>query len=219
MKPSPKLQAFIQHLATKHGLDLSHPHATLRLTMPGRDDWLVIDTGDSRHVSVSRCCADVGSVEADPSLLLLTDYPTGWLPLDLLYSPREWEAFVEMHSPVDDPEAVDLVTLTEYWATLFAAQGWLERGVKDEPETLQLVCDCPESGDACGTWLELTSDGFLVLEDKDGLCVSLMLPEWLEEAMRTAMLTHAAADEGCATTTEGGASQTSATNTHHGSYS
>lgn len=51
-------------------------------------------------------------------------------------------------------------------------------------DPLILVCDCIE----CGTWLELTTDGFLILEDKDGLRVSMMLPEWLETAMRTTLL-------------------------------
>jgi len=58
-------------------------------------------------------------------------------------------------------------------------------------DTLIIECDCSEQGDACGTWLELTPDGFLILEDKDGLRVSMMLPNWLEAAMRQAVLVHA----------------------------
>jgi hypothetical protein len=58
--------------------------------------------------------------------------------------------------------------------------------------TLQLVCDCPEQ---CDTVLKLTHDGFLVLEDKDGLLVSFMLPDWLDFAMRRVMLAHAAIDD------------------------
>lgn len=59
-------------------------------------------------------------------------------------------------------------------------------------ETLSLTCDCIESGGACGTWLELTPDGFLTLEDKDGLQITIMLPDWLAVVMRTAMQEHAA---------------------------
>lgn len=54
-------------------------------------------------------------------------------------------------------------------------------------QTLQLVCDCPAQ---CGTVLKLTQDGFLVLEDKDGLLVSFMLPDWLDFAIRRGMLAH-----------------------------
>lgn len=48
---------------------------------------------------------------------------------------------------------------------------------------LELLCDCPEQ---CGTWLEFTADGVLALEDKDGLRVSILLPDWLDEAIRQA---------------------------------
>jgi hypothetical protein len=58
--------------------------------------------------------------------------------------------------------------------------------------SLSLVCDCPEQ---CGTVLQLTHDGFLILEDKDGLRVSFMLPDWLDFALRRALLMHAATDE------------------------
>lgn len=60
-------------------------------------------------------------------------------------------------------------------------------------ETLILACDCIESGGECGTWLELTPDGFLILEDKDGLRIIIMLPDWLAVVLRAAMQEHAAA--------------------------
>lgn len=55
-----------------------------------------------------------------------------------------------------------------------------------EPSLL-LACACRESGDDCGTWLELTPEGILALEDRDGLRVSFLLPLWLEEAIRHAI--------------------------------
>lgn len=58
-------------------------------------------------------------------------------------------------------------------------------GAMLDHNTLQLVCDCP---DQCGTVLKLSHDGFLVLEDKDGLFVSFMLPDWLDFAIRRALL-------------------------------
>ena len=135
MKPSPTMQQLIEQLAAKHNVDLSQPRATLRLTLSGRDDWLVVYTADGRHISLSRCVNAAGSVDTDPYILLLMDYPTGWLPLDLLYSPTEWEAFAHATTLAEDLDAVDLVELTEYWAGLFIAQGWLERSVKDETES------------------------------------------------------------------------------------
>lgn len=49
--------------------------------------------------------------------------------------------------------------------------------------SLTLACDCPEQ---CGAWLELSADGVLALEDKDGQRVSLQLPTWLDRALRRA---------------------------------
>ena len=43
-----------------------------------------------------------------------------------------------------------------------------ERAEQVAPASVIIECDCPEHGDDCGTWLELTPDGFLALEDKDG---------------------------------------------------
>jgi hypothetical protein len=63
--------------------------------------------------------------------------------------------------------------------------------------TWVLVCDCPEQ---CGTVLKLTHDGILVVEDKDGLLVSFMLPDWLDFAMRRVMLAHAAIEDDAAST-------------------
>ena len=54
---------------------------------------------------------------------------------------------------------------------------------------LQIPCDCA-ADKPCGTWLELTPEGILVLEDKDNLRVSCALPEWLDAAIRYAMQRH-----------------------------
>jgi hypothetical protein len=77
------------------------------------------------------------------------------------------------------------------WAARFATEDEVDtQGVPFLVNgSLLLACDCPEQ---CGSLLKLTHDGFLVLEDKDGLLVSFMLPEWLDFAIRRAMLAHAA---------------------------
>ena len=51
---------------------------------------------------------------------------------------------------------------------------------------LLISCDCAAE-EPCGTWLELTTEGILILEDKDNLRVSCALPEWLDAAIRYAM--------------------------------
>ena len=60
----------------------------------------------------------------------------------------------------------------------------------EEHESLIIPCDCGE--EECATWLELTPDGILAIEDVDGLRLSILLPEWLESALRTAMTVQAA---------------------------
>lgn len=91
----------------------------------------------------------------------------------------------------DHPDLCD-----ECWAARFTSPGdHVTPGVPfREKGTFVLVCDCPER---CGTVLRLTPDGFLVLEDRDGLQVSFMLPDWLDFAIRRALLvnTPAADDE------------------------
>lgn len=89
----------------------------------------------------------------------------------------------------DHPELCD-----DCWAKRFAqAPGSVAR---QDDNTFLLTCACTEA--ACATWLlrrelsrtALTPDGILTVEDKDGLCVSLLLPTWLDDAMRTALTTH-----------------------------
>lgn len=41
-----------------------------------------------------------------------------------------------------------------------------------------------------GAWLELTPDGVLTVADKEGERLSILLPDWLDHAIRSAVLTH-----------------------------
>ena len=68
----------------------------------------------------------------------------------------------------------------------------------DAREVLVVTCDCDE--DDCATRLELPPDGILAIEDKDGLLVTIMLPGWLEDVMRTAIAAHAPGPDVCDTT-------------------
>lgn len=83
----------------------------------------------------------------------------------------------------DHPELCD-----DCWAVLFAPANEVSL---TQNEDLHLVCDCPEQ---CGTGLMLTHDGFLILEDKDDLRVSFMLPDWLDFAIRRALLARISSD-------------------------
>ena len=57
-------------------------------------------------------------------------------------------------------------------------------------ESLLIPCDCGEEG--CAIRLELTPHGILAIEDVDGLRLSILLPDWLESALRTAAAAQAA---------------------------
>ena len=59
----------------------------------------------------------------------------------------------------------------------------------ETPEALVVSCGCDEDG--CATCLELTPEGILAIEDVDGLRLSLLLPDWLDNVMRTAIAAHA----------------------------
>jgi hypothetical protein len=61
-----------------------------------------------------------------------------------------------------------------------------QEGETPASEAIVISCDCIENGGECGTWLELSPDGILAVEDKDGERVSIMLPNWLDHAMRHA---------------------------------
>jgi hypothetical protein len=237
MKPSPTMQRLITQLAAKHGVDLAEPGQYLRLALPDHPIHLIIETTEDRQVIVG-CYDAYGTEDADPSMHFAPGYPTGWLPVELLYSPQEWATFRQQAECALPPDAVDLADLTEYWAKRLIEQGWLRSGEKRaEPHgrlpgcqstnhaqcygelwqcaackkwvccaegtdndpalcddcwaqrydpTLVIACDCSE--EQCGAWLELTPDGILAIEDKDGLRVSLLLPDWLDGAMRTVLL-------------------------------
>lgn len=85
----------------------------------------------------------------------------------------------------DHPELCD-----DCWVKRFAQVPSDKPGgvtIQDD-NTVLMDCACTEEG--CATWLALTADGVLTLEDKDGLCVSILLPTWLDDAIRTALTTH-----------------------------
>jgi len=62
-------------------------------------------------------------------------------------------------------------------------------GVSSENSFI-VVCDCYGGNSFCGTWLELGVDGMLAIEDKDGMRLSISLPDWLDTAIRQAMQNH-----------------------------
>ena len=79
----------------------------------------------------------------------------------------------------DHPDLCD-----DCWAVLFAPSNEVNL---TQSGTLQLVCDCPQQ---CGTLLKLSHDGFLIVEDRDGLQVTFLLADWLDFAIRRLMLAH-----------------------------
>jgi hypothetical protein len=213
MLVSSRMERIAKQLATTHGMDWSQPGTHLLLAMPGRAEcWLLINL-DGERFSVTCCLVAQDNTltpEVDMVFALHTD---GWEPIELLYSHEAFSTYAQevqaAGAAIYDAEGnLRFDAFTEYWAQLLEAQGWLDQAYQlPEPEAagrqnatysghspLQVVCDCPER---CGAVLQLTHDGFLILEDKDGLQVSIMLPDWLDFAIRRALLvnTTAAADE------------------------
>lgn len=134
MKPSPLMQQLIERLAAKHEVDLSEPDQYLRLSMPNCPIHLVIETTHDRRLMVS-CYGKDETDDADPEMLFEPGYPDGWLPVELLYSPQEWETFSQETSLSISPNEVDLADLTEYWASRLVEQGWLDHGRwQEEPK-------------------------------------------------------------------------------------
>lgn len=134
MKPSPLMQQLIERLAAKHEVDLSEPDQYLRLSMPNCPIQLVIETTHDRRLMVS-CYGKDETDDADPEMLFEPGYPDGWLPVELLYSPQEWETFSQETSLSISPNEVDLADLTEYWASRLVEQGWLDHGRwQEEPK-------------------------------------------------------------------------------------
>ena len=253
MKPSPQMQQLIEQLAIKHEMNLVEPGSYLRLAILDYSVHLIIETDPDCQVIVG-CYAGHGTEDADPYMRFVSSYPVGWVPMEVLYSPDEWQMFVQQIGLFINPDDVDLADLTEYWAKCLLEQGWLINGEKQEapdgrlpgcqsthhtqcygqlwqcavchktvcyaegtdnhPElcddcwnqlyasimmpdktgetyvedqTIVIPCDCVEYGSDCGICLELTLDGILAVEDKEGLRVSIALPQWLDDAIRAAV--------------------------------
>lgn len=131
MKPSPLMQQLIEQLAAKYEVDLSAPDQYLRLGMPNCPIHLVIETTHDRRVMVA--CYDKDETDdADPQMLFEPGYPDGWLPVELLYSPQEWELLSQQAGLSTSPDDIELAYLTEYWAKRLADQGWLIHSKKQE---------------------------------------------------------------------------------------
>lgn len=210
------MQKVALRLAADHGVDLSQADIQLVLALPHRPEQLVLMNWGDDRISVTRCVVeDAGQIAPDPDLIFRVTDTGGWQPEELLYSPEVWAEYVASvdEAAVYTPGGeVNFMSFTEYWAQRLIDEGWVNQSKKlfefstmsdvdptprnqcqvqgipivDEG-SVQLVCDCLEFGSECGTWLELTPDGFLILEDRDGLRISFMLPEWLEVTIRSSM--------------------------------
>jgi hypothetical protein len=72
------------------------------------------------------------------------------------------------------------------------AAGWTTNSESGAPVGLVdncfiVLCDCSERDGSCNTWLALTIDGILTIEDQEGMWMSISLPHWLDTAMRQAL--------------------------------
>lgn len=135
MKTATTLQRIILQLAETHGIDLTDPNAFLWLSIPNREERLVIERIDEWHLSVGFTREDGGGdYLLAPEILFFTDV-NGWLPL---------RAF-----PVFSTRGI--TGLVEDLAGLIRAEGWVEQSQKLPDPPWQVAQDVaweqPSSGD------------------------------------------------------------------------
>ena len=126
--PSPRMQHLIEELANRYGLDLHDPDAYLRLAMPERDDCLVIQRVGP-HLSIARYVVKEGVTAPDPDMLFCLEQPAAWPIVEVIYSWREWSAYVrwtqQQRIPVGDMSRQLLwAHFAKYWAQKLTDEGW-----------------------------------------------------------------------------------------------
>ena len=133
MKTSRAMQAIITHLADKHGVNLTHLGAYLKLEMSGYLP-LHIEVVEVNQVAIAHTFIDLTAGAHKVVLVCFTGYPE-WVPIEITQSPVGiCRRYVELS---DDESAIvrintrgqaDLTSFTNLFARNIAAQGWLTAG-------------------------------------------------------------------------------------------
>ena len=129
-KASPKMQQVIGELAARHGVDLTHQGAYLRLEMPGFDRLSIEHIGGNR-LSVAHYYEQMGDLIADPEIVFFTP-ELGWYPIEITQVFTGWRkvAIIDANGRITAVHVRgqhDVAQFTSLWRNIWA-QGWIERG-------------------------------------------------------------------------------------------
>jgi hypothetical protein len=129
----PKMQQFIERLASQHQMDVFAAGVRLWLALPGTPERLLIASLSGQRISVTHCLADADEQLACDTDLVFLITEVGWQPLELLHTEAVWTAYVQgMAATVgiqifDEAGEICLPCFAEYWANMFEQQRWLDK--------------------------------------------------------------------------------------------
>jgi len=130
------MQAIIEQLAAKHGLDLSKSEGHIKLLNSGYMP-LVIEKIGPQLVSVTHYYYQEGDACADPDMMFYTS-AGGWMPVEItqVLGYQRCVTFNGQGEPegIDGRAYADLLEFAEFWAGNIADQGWLDRGHPPAPD-------------------------------------------------------------------------------------
>jgi hypothetical protein len=142
MKTVPKLQQVITQLLHQHAIDVDNPEALLWLTIPVREERLIIERIDPWQLSVG-FTREVGDNDylLAPEIVLFTD-EQAWLPL---------RAF-----PGNGVRG--MVGLADDLAQLIEQEGWITHGLKLPDPPRRAVQDVPWTKDVANADPDLPNE-------------------------------------------------------------
>lgn len=130
---SPRMAQLVKTLALKHRVNLAERGACLILGMPDRTErWMIYHYDDGR-VSVTRFLVFEDQTFALDLDLVFEIHPLGWEPVELLYDPDIWQAYLQAAESsglavYDEYGQTRFAGFTEYVAQQIEAEGWPEQG-------------------------------------------------------------------------------------------
>jgi hypothetical protein len=129
---SPRMAQLVKSLALKHQVNLAVRGACLILAMPDRTErWMIYHYDDGR-VSVTRFLVFEDRSFALDLDLVFEIHPLGWEPVELIYDPDFWQAYLqaaeaEGSAAYDEYGQTRFAGFTEYVARQIEAEGWPEQ--------------------------------------------------------------------------------------------
>ena len=125
------MQRTIEQLAAKHGVDLAHAGAHLRLEMPNYDRLVIENIGQNR-ISVAHYFEQNGDLIADPEIVFFTCW-LGWYAVEITQVFTGWRRLASIDerghiTAADLSRQADVARFANSWARNIAAQGWEEHG-------------------------------------------------------------------------------------------